>query len=111
VRGIRVLVKRLFEVGKTLPKELETCRSVQVTQGNTFHNRESPDFSGFRVIAQRGEVGGSAHQNRVRGELRECSAHRGGKKRETRSPEPSRGRWPSVAGDRRRGGGEGIARK
>jgi hypothetical protein len=68
VRSSRVSVKSVFG-GKTLPKELGTCKDVQGTQGNTFHKGESPDFTGFRVIAQREEVGGSAHQNR--GELRE----------------------------------------
>jgi hypothetical protein len=60
---------------------------------------------------QKGVEGRSfTHQNREGGDRRKgWSAHRGGKERETWSPEPSWRRWPPVEGDRRQG--EGVARK
>jgi hypothetical protein len=53
VRGIRVSVKWLFEVEKTLPKEPRTCRDTQYTQRFTNHNRDSPDFKRFEVLHKR----------------------------------------------------------
>jgi hypothetical protein len=94
---------------KTLPKELRTCRRVQGIQGNTFHNRDSPDFSRFRVLAQKGEVRGlcSPEQRERRTEGEVCSPREGRRGAQSRRSTVEDGghRWREIAG-----GGEGIAR-
>jgi hypothetical protein len=90
----------------------EGAKNLQGYSRHTNHNRDSPDFSGFGVFAQKREVGATAHQNRGRGELREWSAHRGGKERGPKTPEHSGRWWPPVVGDRRweRGNHRGTER-
>jgi hypothetical protein len=98
VRGIRVSVKWLFEVGKP-------SRRSQEPAGILNTHRDSQTTTGIHQISRdlrcctkgRGE-GPLLTRKRGRGEQREDLLTEGGKERWPRLPEHRRRLWPPVAG-------------